>query len=1032
MRRRAASIPALLLAAAIARPAPAQTIEENAQFGLALSKRGYADLARELLDKLRDAASTDGEKRAYAMALLQVASENIDRAPAEERARCIEQAIDVHKQFLATGGHAPEADQARFAIGELLSRKGRLLEDLARRDGKPERILDAEKSFRDAARFYKDIADQCARDEAELRRRDSRPPGLPEPEKKRLDRIVEHRMLARHHGGVALFDHAVAMDGRAAGAGGDLHQQVIRHFKEFLWDYKGFVVAFDAALYLGRSYAALDDIGQAIPCFDQAWSILDVEGGKQYAEIAQRAYYHKCQALVGKAERTRDATLYEETLRVLDALFRKFPALQAEDLGKSCLIEKANALVGLGKQDEAMRIYKSFIAEGGRWDYLVKRRIGQILGGGVPLALRVAAVDSLIVEKRFAEAIRQYRHLIRDASSAPDRAEQVPTCYYKIGMCYLYQGRYEEAMIAFEALERNPGHPLAEEAAYERVRAANQERRFIEALFPGDAKVVEEQVRLAMDRFIALFPASPRAWDLIYSRAAAEEGRHNYKEAAALYAKVPSSAPLYENSLAAIGHCGYKQAEAIWDKYKKERAARVAQLREDRKRARLPDLAEAELEKMADVALGTWIKEATRLFNEAEARLKEYNACGADRLKTDPQCPGSRKAAVLVARNALSKLYLHEALHKPQAVLDLLRDVEVDFNDTEFDAQVSQILESRLKAAIELDLLKGDGPMTALSTLDLLRRRYPVAGARIITRCAKEIAWAFDKQAAALDVEIQSMKAPNPDALTAAVPEGQDLAARLQQKRDEALRFRRLSAALFHDWIVRRADEGPAVRPAELEGAGALLVDLADGTSSPDERRQFYEMALDVYRLLWKQIDDYQTGKSKDPPQGIHPDDCWKTAWRMAKCNAAIGKHEDAIRAYDGILRDERLKGMGFLFEEKAAVHDRYGDALWDRERQKATEQYHCAQRIYSALSQRVDPLATPPPPKEALRAYWNSHLASIRLLVKLNDLENARRSIRNQKQWNPKLDQNEFGYQSAVEAIDTWLDQKLPPSRNP
>ncbi len=152
----------------------------------------------------------------------------------------------------------------------------------------------------------------------------------------------------------------------------------------------------------------------------------------------------------------------------------------------------------------------------------------------------------------------------------------------------------------------------------------------------------------------------------------------------------------------------------------------------------------------------------------------------------------------------------------------------------------------------------------------------------------------------------------------------------------------------------------------------------------------------------------------------------------MAKCNAAAGKYEDAIRAYEALLKDDRLKNMGFLFEEKAEVHVRYGDALWDKERKKATEQYEAARRIYGQLITKVDLVAVPPPPKEALRACWNANLAYVQLYIKLNEAERAMEYIKKQKHLYPKLDANEFGYQSAIDAIEKELEAKLPKARKP
>jgi tetratricopeptide (TPR) repeat protein len=211
-----------------------------------------------------------------------------------------------------------------------------------------------------------------------------------------------------------------------------------------------------------------------------------------------------------------------------------------------------------------------------------------------------------------------------------------------------------------------------------------------------------------------------------------------------------------------------------------------------------------------------------------------------------------------------------------------------------------------------------------------------------------------------------------------------------------------------------------------------MMLELAEKSDDASEKRGYFEKALYLFQLLGNQIDKYRKGQSTTPPYGINLDDFWKTPWRLAKCNAALDKFDDALRAYEALLQEERLKNFGFLYEEKASVHVQYGDALWDKERKKAIEQYENARKIYGQLIMKVDPIAEPPPPKEALRAYWISNLAYIRLYVKLNEIQRAMDRIKQMKHLYPDLDQNEFGFKEAVDKLEKEIGTRLPKKKKP
>lgn len=224
---------------------------------------------------------------------------------------------------------------------------------------------------------------------------------------------------------------------------------------------------------------------------------------------------------------------------------------------------------------------------------------------------------------------------------------------------------------------------------------------------------------------------------------------------------------------------------------------------------------------------------------------------------------------------------------------------------------------------------------------------------------------------------------------------------------------------------------GEDIKPLNLDGVGNKLFELAEKSPPGRARNDLTKQALDMFVALWAQMEMHLNGQG-GPLEGIPEDDYWKTQWRQAKCYAALGQYDSALLVYDALVKDPKRKNQGFLYEEKAAVHVRYGDELWTRDRKKASEQFDAARKIYGQLIVRIDPLAEPPPPKEAFRVYWQANLAYIQIYVKMNDAESAMRRILQVKNLYPKMDGNEFGFQSGVEAIEKELQAKLPATKKP
>jgi hypothetical protein len=622
----------------------------------------------------------------------------------------------------------------------------------------------------------------------------------------------------------------------------------------------------------------------------------------------------------------------------------------------------------------------------------------------------------------------------------------VQGCWYKLGMCLLYEDRYDEARVALEALEKHPTHPRAEDAAFEIVRITLLQRRDAEESGdPAGLKAAGDEIQAAMDRFVRLFPASPRAQDFVYLRAVAEEKSNRFLAAADLYAQVPRTAPSHERALASAGYCLYRQAETLWEAFRRERKACMDRLAEERKRGGQPPPREDAFETIAGPALLEKRAEALRLLEQAATRLEDYDRFASGELARDPKGPESRKVAVLAARYYLSRIHLHETARKPERVLDNLRDVENRFPERLYDGQVALILESRIAAALDLGKIDDGTPECAIKTFDLLRDRYASAGGAAITRSAEGLAWAVDRLAVALEIELKRYdqsdparekleelrRAAHPDdaALDAAKAESAVYRSKMNPKRERLLRLRREASDLFVFWIARRTDEGPPVRAADLDTIGNLLMDMAGKTPPGSDRNSLYEKALRVYQILRNQIDLYRRGETRVPPAGIPPDDFWKTTWRMSRCHAAVGRYEEALAAFDLLLRDERLRGSAFLLEEKAGLHVRYGDDLWNRERKRAAGQYESAREIYAQFIRKEDPAAQPPASRENRRLYWNACEQYLRLCLKLNEAEQAEDFVAKQRRQAPALDGDAFGYRTALDAIEKEIAGRRPPA---
>lgn len=190
--------------------------------------------------------------------------------------------------------------------------------------------------------------------------------------------------------------------------------------------------------------------------------------------------------------------LRNAAVHFVDELIQKTArhGLEPTEEGWRARLEKALTLIDAGRTSEALVIVKEVAEknEGNAVGRLAQKMLGDLLeeapaGEQPPSVLRLA-MDGLLQEERWLDAIAVGHDLIRACRSEEDQRTYVPQAWKDIGSCYLQLGRFLEAALAFEegfeAAMRLGDDEAQSELALEAYNA--WDRRYRETKDPFDQK----------------------------------------------------------------------------------------------------------------------------------------------------------------------------------------------------------------------------------------------------------------------------------------------------------------------------------------------------------------------------------------------------------------------------------------------------------------------------------------------------------------------------------------------------------------
>ncbi len=793
----------------------------------------------------------------------------------------------------------------------------------------------------------------------------------------RTDRPEGLRMQARHRHATTILLHAEALARWDVDRARAAYAEAVEALTAIVWDYEGYVAGLDAIVSLGRAHLGTGEHDRAAACFRQVFSrFAEGPGGgpppelKPYTEIARRACLHYARALVDRGSERKEAACFEATVRLIEQLFKTMPETREGPSGVACLHELMRARLGLGDRRAALAI----AAELRRRGAPPPASAAEALREDLPAPVLLVHAEGFLKTGRYAEAITAFRAALRAAHGTAGQREILPACHHGLGTAYLALSRPEAASVALEALDAFPGYPRAAEAAFERIHALSAIHGEVGGLGPEAEAAAEKRFLDAVASFLKRHPASPLAKDLPHPLAVAEEKRGRLREAAALYEKIPSDSRYRTRALTGAGRCHYRLAAALWTE------SNGSGTRVDKARHHF-DLAGDRFRTLLDEA--------------AKPR-----GAGAPPLRAEDR---------LFARYQLGRIALHPAVGRPEEALTAARGVEKAFPERGLEGQVARVLANRLEAAIALRRLDDDaGPESACRTFETLRERYAAASPRTLRETAHALATAFELRA-----DRREMEERDPET------DGSPPDAFLDRGR---------AADLYHIWATLRLAEEGEIPETALNAIANRLLHLADDAPHPAERRRRHEQALDLLRPLDGQIQNRLRGNGPalDPlPAAEH----WKVRLKLARSHAALDRFDRAIPLYEALLRGEG-KQWGILQQELADLCVRHAEALWGVNRKKATARFMQARRLYAKIMVAVDLAADPPRPREARRAGWQSHLAYVKILIRLNEIQRAHDFIRRTMRLFPGLDENEFGVLREMKKLEAQCRNRMPAPR--
>lgn len=822
-------ITCLLIIAVSAFTSTMAAAKDEIPFAEKLAEKGYFDLAQSVCEELKNSASAKPEdKKAIVLVEAQINKSMADseRDP-EKKKKFFEDAVKGYETFIKDNPTHPQLASAQFKIAELYQSKGQGMVDVLKAEtDKAKRqaiVTEADQIFKSSTDYLEKLIQKFHGD----------------------SRWENELTQARYLLCVGYYLHASLFIDDASRQSA-LAKKAISLIEEMQWSYdEGLIFMFDLWVYRGLAHQCLKEYERALESFRTGGNLYDSVADTEHynnsfvVSIISRAAYFGAQCAI-------EAKKFDDAIAFVDDFLKKYPGEKDVRFGLACRIEKGKALYLSNRTAEGSKELNLVVVKGGFWGNEAAQALNKLSGaGGSTLSpdVYLALADSKIGEDDYIGGIRAAQRVLGAAKTKEDQQKYIPQALHKIGICYSLLDRPWEAATAFGVLaKRYPKADMASRCAFEAARSYSTIAGA--SGNPGDDALYDE----ALKYLTATFPDSKEAKNVQFLVAKrledkAREDKKKLLEAAEQYAKVSTSAgPLYELALSRVGYCYYQYARAIHA--------------EELKTAK--DDAGREAAK----------KKALEYFDKGIKGFNVYMQFIEKEKVIDPKLLNERRELTYGCMDCLANMYMHAAVNTPDKVLDLFKNVHVDFADK------PEKIAKAWTLMIQADLRRGKVVEAETRFRELMEK---FAEDKRITLAAKEVGFAFEGVA-------------------------DDVKAKDAAKASE---MRKKAAEYFYIWLTESKKRDVKVPLKEMNAAGDKLFSIALEEKAPEAFKQ----SIQIFQWI----------KERAGADEKLPVDEWKIDWKIGECHLSLKEYANALPIFEKLKIDK--PEMGVIHQELAEIY---------------------------------------------------------------------------------------------------------------
>ncbi|MBI2921156.1 MAG: hypothetical protein HYY18_08740 [Planctomycetes bacterium] len=658
---------------------------DDLEYARALAREGHTELAQEWCGRMRRDPKTAAEDRVgvrLVEADILARAAGAQESAAEARKR-LDEAVAALEAFLAEAPGHRLAAEAKLQCGMLRRQQGELIayQAAAEADAAAREVLRGEgrEAYGRAERVLSGVAgEMAAAREAWVRKTDGRKP----TEKERAE---EEAILSVHL--EADLQGARSIHGRARLLDGPPREKTLREaldaFMEFELSWGDTPVLHEASLTWALVYGDLGMAREGLSRFDHAISLRE-SFRQPNGKFAFGAWEHEIvlRGYGGKAQALNEAKDFAGALAAVDEMLAVDPAAASDRNGFLALLQKCDALAGLGRGADAAALAQQLAkaAPSPALAALASRRLAGAVPAGATAEMLALVAEQQLAAGQWETGLKTLRRAVARAGDDRLAAE----LWWKLGRAYeVHAERLFDAATVYERLALDfPAHDRAPEAAFMAARAWNR----IAAQAGVERGWEKDQVERNLTLLARTWPKNPFAKDAQYLVAEALYERGRVLEAAKEFAQVAPEAGLYEQAQVAAGQAYFQAAAAAWGKGDRGEATRA-------------------------------------LFGRAEESFRKYLAIAQAGPAANPRTQELRPSVSASCGQVLAALLMHESNPRPAEALAAAGNLDATAPDADTRRRVASI---KVRALLALGQHAG-----AAATADSMMEKFPDAPAAL-------------------------------------------------------------------------------------------------------------------------------------------------------------------------------------------------------------------------------------------------------------------------------------------------------------